>query len=137
MAEFAKQSEQRLMQAHPDLITLFRTVVKKFDCIVLESFRDKEKQDEAFKNGNSKLQWPHGKHNQLPSLAVDVAPYPLDWKDLSRFYHFAGFVQGTAEMLLQDHKITHKIRWGGDWDSDQNLSEEKFKDLVHFEVITE
>ena len=26
------------------------------------------------------------------------------------------------------------IRWGGDWDSDNNLNDQNFMDLVHFEL---
>ena len=28
-----------------------------------------------------------------------------------------------------------KIRWGGDWDSDTQVNDNKFDDLVHFEEI--
>jgi len=27
-----------------------------------------------------------------------------------------------------------KIRWGGDWDSDGSVCDNKFNDLVHFEL---
>jgi peptidoglycan LD-endopeptidase CwlK len=28
-----------------------------------------------------------------------------------------------------------EIRWGGDWDGDGDLSDHKFNDLPHFELI--
>ena len=37
--------------------------------------RNKEDQNKAFAEGKSKLKWPKGKHNKLPSQAVDAAPY--------------------------------------------------------------
>ena len=30
-----------------------------------------------------------------------------------------------------------EIRWGGDWDSDTQVKDNKFDDLVHFELIKE
>ncbi len=97
--------------------------------MILEGHRSQEAQDKAFNDGNSQLKWPQGKHNRRPSVAVDVAPYPLDWTDVKRFYHFAGYVQGLAEML------DTRLRWGGDWDRDYNLNDQSFNDLVHFELI--
>jgi len=32
----------------------------------------------------------------MPSDAVDVAPYPIDWNDKERFYYFAGERWGHA-----------------------------------------
>ena len=57
-----------------------------------------------------------------------MAPYPLDWDDRERFQYFAGFVLGTAKQLNLD------IRYGGDWDSDNDLKDNNFDDLVHFEI---
>jgi peptidoglycan L-alanyl-D-glutamate endopeptidase CwlK len=59
-----------------------------------------------------------------------VAPYPIDWNDTKRFYHFAGFVLGVAK----SSKIAIPIRWGGDWDSDNDLNDQTFMDLVHWEL---
>ena len=70
----------------------------------------------------------YSKHNQEPSLAVDVAPWPIDWNDSHRFYHFAGFVLGIAAAL------NIRLRWGGDWDSDFDLRDQTFFDLPHFEL---
>lgn len=64
-----------------------------------------------------------------PSLAVDVAPYPIKWNDYLRFYAFAGFVLGTAtEMGI-------KIRSGMDWDSDREFNDQSFHDLPHYELV--
>lgn len=68
------------------------------------------------------------KHLALPSRAVDVAPYPINWGDKKRFYHFAGYVQGLAAQL------GISLRWGGDWDGDNDLNDQTFFDLVHFEL---
>jgi peptidoglycan L-alanyl-D-glutamate endopeptidase CwlK len=42
--------------------------------------------------------------------------------------YFAGFVKGVASQM------GIPIRWGGDWNSDNNLKDNKFDDLPHFEL---
>lgn len=141
MPKFSQSSAIRLSTCHPALRDLFETVVQEIDCTVLEGHRGKEAQDAAFNAvpQRSKLPWPKGKHNRLPSLAVDVAPYPVDFGEtgtpeqrrraIERFYRFAHFVRGVA----LGKGIA--IRYGGDWDGDWNFEEERFKDLVHFELV--
>jgi peptidoglycan LD-endopeptidase CwlK len=129
MPKFSTISTTRLSTCHPDLQRLFNEVVRHYDCTILCGTRGKEEQDKAFREGNSKLKFPKSKHNSTPSKAVDVAPYPLDWNDTKRFIHFAGFVEGVADCL------NIGVRWGGDWDSDKLMSDEKFVDLPHFELV--
>jgi hypothetical protein len=80
-------------------------------------------------DGLSRLQYPNGKHNVTPSLAADVAPYPIDWEDYERFYWFGGYVIGAADSLGL------AIRWGGDWDSDMDFKDQTLVDLIHFEIM--
>jgi peptidoglycan L-alanyl-D-glutamate endopeptidase CwlK len=138
MPSFSKKSLQQLATCHKDLQTLFHEVIKYFDCTVIEGFRNQELQDKAFAEGKSKLQWPNGKHNFYPSNAVDVAPCingGIDWNNAKQFYFFGGFVLGIATQLKAQGKITHDIRYGGDWDSDKDINDQSFNDLPHFEII--
>ena len=128
MPSFGKKSQERLNTCDPRLVELFEIVIEDFDCSVLEGYREKEAQNRAFDEGKSKLRFPEGNHNKYPSLAVDVAPYPIDWEDRDRFHYFAGFVKGVASQLGLD------IRWGGDWDSDTQTKDNNFDDLPHFEI---
>jgi len=128
MPKFGNKSQKNLNTCDPRLIELFEEVIEHFDCTVLQGHRGEEEQNEAFEKGFSKLKYPQGKHNKYPSLAVDVAPYPVDWKDTQRFIYFAGFVKGIASQMGLN------IRWGGDWDSDNELKDNKFNDLPHFEI---
>ena len=128
MPSFGRTSMLRLNTCDPLLKHLFERVVEEYDCKVLKGHRPKAEQNKAFWEGKSKLQWPQGNHNKSPSLAVDVAPYPIDWKNTKRFYYFAGFVQGVA------NELHISIRWGGDWDRDFDLDDQRFNDLVHFEI---
>lgn len=126
-----KTSLDRLATCHPDLRSLFIEVNETFPCLIIEGHRDKETQDRAFFAGKSKLRFPKGKHNSLPSLAVDAAPLPLEWdgkKSREKFYLFAGYVLGVAAQRGLS------IRWGGDWDKDWDIKENSFDDLVHFEL---
>ncbi|WP_232367585.1 M15 family metallopeptidase domain-containing protein [Alteromonas pelagimontana] len=50
------------------------------------------------------------------------------------FAVFAGFVQCVARQLYAEGKITHLVRWGGDWDMDGQTLDQKFNDLPHFEL---
>ena len=128
MPSFSQRSKNKLDSCHPDLQRLFERVVQEFDCTILAGHRGMQEQNSAFDKGFSKLRYPRSKHNKWPSLAVDVAPYPLDWKDKETFYYFAGFVKGlAAEMGIA-------IRWGGDWDSDTMVHDQTFMDLPHFEL---
>lgn len=131
MPYFSSASKERLVTCHPELIKLFEIVVGLYDCAILCGHRNKEEQDKAYQMGFSQVQWPNGKHNSLPSRAVDVAPClngKPEMKDREQITHFAGVVLGIANM------IGVKLRWGGDWDSDHDLADNKFDDLFHFEL---
>lgn len=129
MPSFGKRSRKNLEQAHPLLQHLFGEVVKHYDCSVLCGHRTREEQEICYETGVSNKQWPRSTHNTLPSLAVDVVPYPkLDWKDMNRFYHFVGFVMGVAKSLGIN------IRSGADWDRDMDLKDQTFYDMPHFEL---
>lgn len=135
MPKFSQESFSKLSTCHSELQALFYEVVRNIDCLILEGHRGQEAQDMAFAANMSKLKWPNGNHNQSPSMAVDVSPYPIDWKDSKRFYYFSGYVLGIAQKLKDEGKMTHAVRWGGNWDSDNDLNDNKFNDLVHFELI--
>jgi len=133
MPSFSKQSAARLATCHMSLQNLFKEVIRHWDCTVLEGHRSIEAQQEAFRRGTSKIDGVNqlGKHNHTPSLAVDVAPYPVDWQDLERFRAFGGFVLGVASQL------GIVVRWGGDWDTDRDFKDQRFVDLPHFELLSD
>lgn len=128
MPKFSAASEAKLATCHKDLQVLFHRVVEIVDCTVICGYRGKEEQDEAVRLDRSKTPWPTSKHNSEPSTAVDVAPFPIDWRDTRRFDHFAGVVRGVA------HELGIKIRWGGDWNGNFVLADQTFNDLPHFEI---
>lgn len=120
MPAFSNSSLKRLNSCHSDLRDLFTEVVKHYDCTVLCGHRDVVAQTEAFDKGHSKVQYPNSRHNSMPSMAIDVVPYPIDWDDKDRFIEFAGFVFGIASQM------DINIEWGGHFKS--------FFDGPHFQI---
>ncbi len=60
------------------------------------------------------------KHNHTPSLAIDIAPYPIDWNDIGRFTQLSKIVLDIAK------NINIEITWGGHFKT--------LKDYPHYEI---
>ena len=129
MNKFSQKSLDRLKGVEPELQELAHHVLRIHDCTVITGHRTEAEQQKAFDEKKSKVQYPNSKHNTYPSRAIDLSPFPIDWENTKRFYYFAGIVMGVADALGLH------IRWGGDWDSDNDLDDQKFMDLVHFELV--
>lgn len=129
MPSFSDKSRERLDTCHPDLQAICELVIEHYDFSVLEGHRSGERQNELFRQGKSKLKAGQSKHNSLPSKAVDLAPYPIDWNDTRRFYFMAGLIKQAA------HDIGIKVRLGADWDGDGLFSDQSFHDLPHVELM--
>ena len=130
MPKFGSKSKERLATCDEKLQKVFNEVIKYVDCSILEGHRDERAQDKYFQEGKSKVRYPMGRHNSKPSRAVDVAPYPIDWEDRERFHLFSGFVLGLASGM----GIT--LRWGGDWNRNFEVDDNKFDDFPHFELVS-
>ncbi len=131
MPNFSDKSLAKLATSDPRLQRVFQEVVRNFDCTILEGHRNRERQNQMVEEGKSQVRWPDGKHNTVPSMAVDVCPYPIVWDDRERQTLFAGYVLATANAMGVN------LRWGGDWDRDTEVRDNSFDDLVHFEVVEE
>lgn len=120
-------SLKRLKSVDPKLqevcLKAFETM--PFDITVLEGIRTSERQAELFKQGASKTM--NSKH--LTGRAIDLAPYPVDWKDIDRFVVMSHHVLSAAKQLGVD------VRWGGDWNRNGEWRDEKFLDCPHFELM--
>ena len=129
MPRFGKRSKERLATCDERLQMVFNEVINYVDCSVLEGHRSGERQDKLFEEGKTKVKYPNGRHNANPSNAVDVVPYPIDWEDRERFHLFAGFVLGIA------YSMDISLRWGGDWNQNFEVDDNKFDDFPHFELL--
>ena len=136
MPKFGRRSKSRLKGVDARLVSVLNEVVKYFDITVIEGLRSQERQNELVEQGKSKTKF--GKHVQ--GKAVDIAPYPIDWKARDDFHYLGGFVLGIAA------KLGVNVRWGGDWSSpsldkdvmagreQRTTKDNGFDDLVHFEI---
>tara|TARA_Y100001938_G_C8076764_1_gene426576 strand:- start:1781 stop:2173 length:393 start_codon:yes stop_codon:yes gene_type:complete len=128
MPRFGRRSRERLATCEKDLQMVFNEVIKHVDCSILEGHRSKDRQNALYEDGKTKVRYPNGRHNASPSCAVDVTPYPVDWDDRERQTLFAGFVLGVA------NQMGINLRWGGDWDQDFEVKDNRFDDFPHFEL---
>ena len=124
MYRFGKRSKERLKGVDVRLINVLNELIKIMDVTIIEGLRTKERQEELLKKGTTKVKY--SKH--MEGKAVDLAPYTIDWEDRQRFHYMGGMIRGIGKQLGVD------IRWGGDWDSDGEIKDNNFDDLVHVEV---
>lgn len=134
MPKFSDRSTAKLETCHQDLQVIFNQVVKYHDCTIVSGHRTPKEQLKLYKQGRTTpgniVTYKDGtnkksKHNEYPSDAVDVVPYPIDWKDTDRMREFAGFVLGVATMLKAYGAIDSEITWGGSWE---------MKDYPHYQI---
>ena len=130
MPKFGSKSKERLATCDEKLQKVFNEVIKYVDCSILEGHRDERAQDKYYKEGKTKVRYQMGRHNSKPSRAVDVVPYPVDWEDRERFHLFSGFVLGLASGM------GISLRWGGDWNRNFEVDDNKFDDFPHFELVS-
>jgi hypothetical protein len=128
MPKFGTSSLTQRATLHPDLKRLVDEVIKHVDFSITCGYRNQADQDAAVTKGLSQVKFPNGKHNTLPSKAMDVAPYPINWNDTEAFTLLAGVFFGAAAVL------GIKLRLGADWDGDFNTLEHSFKDRPHIEL---
>lgn len=141
MPKFSKKSQALLDQVHPDLQLVLTCAIKYIDFTVLDStIRTKEQQAQYVKEGKSKTMNSKHLKRLVPeydkeySLAVDIAPYPIDWNDRESFCLMAGYILGIAKVLKSEGMIHSDIIWGGDWNQNSRTKDEKFSDCPHFEI---
>jgi peptidoglycan L-alanyl-D-glutamate endopeptidase CwlK len=140
MYGFGKTSRSRLDTCHPDLILIAETAIQHVNFSIICGERDEEEQEKAFNEGNSKVHFPNSSHNKKPSMAFDAMPYfkekpHIRWDEKAHCSYLAGILIMTAEMLYAQGKITHKLKWGADWDKDGYQNDHKFIDRPHYELL--
>jgi len=124
MPRFGKRSKERLKGVDAKLINVLNALIKIMDVTIIEGVRSAERQEELLKKKATKTKY--SKH--MEGKAVDLAPYPIDWDDRERFHYMGGMLRGIG------HQLGTPVRWGGDWDSDGEIKDNSFDDLVHVEI---
>lgn len=157
--ELGTGSQKQYDTLHSDLKTVVQWVLMHclVDFTITEGHRPIERQFELYKkgrefvNGRWKLVKPKwkvtnidgykvkGKHNYDPSLALDFCAYvpgkvkELMWDTVHLTYIGASFI-AAGEALYGQGAISHKVRWGGNWDKDGDLDDNNFYDRPHVEL---
>ena len=124
MYRFGKKSKERLKGVDSNLIKVLNELIKIMDVTIIEGVRSKERQEQLLAQGKTKTKY--SKH--ITGKAVDLAPYPINWEDREMFHYMGGMLRGLGKAMGVN------IRWGGDWDSDGDINDNKFDDLVHVEI---
>lgn len=131
MPVFGSTSKARLAGAHPLLQKLMNTAIARAtpaqDFTIMDAQRGRAEQELAFRRGNSKAHFGQSAHNWNPAVALDVAPYPIDFNDKQRFIDLA---QKLILPVAKELKIP--IRWGGDWNMDGSIADGW--DFPHYEL---
>lgn len=141
MASFSNTSLNRLDTCHTDLQVLAREVIKVHDCTVVTGYRNKEDQQQMYDDKLSQVLFPDSNHNEIPSNALDLAPYVPSMGGLTydKEYslYFSGIVLGTADRLYACGLMAHKLRWGGNWSTNRNktFKNVNFYDGLHYELM--
>lgn len=146
--KLSQKSAEKLSTCHPDLQVIFNEAIKNsiIDFGISEGKRTDEKQLEYFLAGNSRIDPRNpklkkkGKHLRSPSEAVDIYVWVPNRKDLAfdkvHLAFIAGHIIETSRRLFDAGLICHKLRWGGNWDSDGTLLyDQTLMDMPHFEIV--
>ena len=151
MPSFGKRSKKNLDTCHKDIQAICNELIKFYDFSVIYGIRTTQEQMDLYAQGRSKLDGvtKKSKHQGRPddegeivSWAVDIMPYKKGTnafsgkeKDARRFYAMMGMVKAIAFRLKEEGVISHNVRFGMDWDSDDVFDDQRFDDLPHFELV--
>jgi len=147
MPVFGRISKERLRSVHPLLIKCSYTVVKVFDISIAMGVRTTEEQQALYAIGRTSeldrspvtncdginKKSKHQIREDGLCHAIDVNPYPVDFNNKERYYLMWGLFLGVSQSILGHSD--YKLRWGGDWDGDNEFDDQTFIDLPHIELI--
>lgn len=129
--EFGHKSREVFGTLDPRLQRVVKELLRYVDVSLLQGHRDKATQNHYFDAGVTKVRWPKSKHNALPSLAVDLQPYPLPKTD-NDLRAALGYIAGLAMRIADEEGV--RLRWGGDWNMNGDVTDNGFDDLFHLEI---
>lgn len=144
--KFGTGSQSKLNSCHVDLIKIMELAISRSDIDfgISEGHRSLERQYQLFLEGKSQIDGKSrtGKHNSFPSMAVDIFSYHPDTEtrrqivyDKVHLSYIAGVIKTCAQELYDNGEVSHKIRWGANWDSDGIIDyDQAFDDYPHFEL---
>ena len=144
MYTFSKKSLERLSTCHSDLQLIASETIKitRIDFGISEGHRSLERQTELYNKGLSRIDGisKKGKHNHYPSMAFDFFACVPNRKDLAfdpeHLTWIGACLDTVAKVLYSNKEISHRLRWGGNWDGDGIiLQDQKLWDRPHVELV--
>ena len=132
MNSFGRASRKNLSTVDGQGQKLARRVLKIKDHSIIKGHRPEDEQNAAYNAvpQKSKLPWPEGKHNRLPSVAMDVQTHPVPETEQElreEQLYLLGLYKGiSSEMDME-------VRTGSDWDRDGEIADNDFDDFYHVE----
>lgn len=97
--------EYKLSEAKAELGVWFRDLKSRHPNVhVSWSYRDQASQEQAFKNGTTKLHYPDSAHNKQPAMALDI--FQID---------DAGKAKWDPVFLAKVAQESPALKWGGNW----------------------
>lgn len=133
MNTWGKRSQAERATSDARLNEVGDIVLEIKDHSVVKGHRNEVDQHAAFTSDpqRSELDWPDGKHNDIPSKAQDVRTYPWPAKESDQRdeqLYLLGLYKGVAYVL------GYKLRTGADWDRDGEIADNGFDDFFHVEI---
>ena len=129
---FGTRSREVLATLDPRLQRVVTELLRYVDVSLIHGHRGKDEQNRLQAEGKSKLRWPKSKHNTSPSLAVDLQPHPYP-RDEKKLFAGLALIAGLAIRIADEQGV--RIRWGGDWNENGDVTDNTFDDLFHLEIV--
>ena len=136
MYKFSNSSKKKLESVRSDLQIVLNEAIKVIDFTVVYGLRTTIEQQMLYAQGRTTpgkivtyLDGVTKRSKHQDALAVDLAPYPIDWDNHKRFILLAGYIQGIANQLNVN------LRWGGDWNRNNIMEDQRWNDLPHYELL--
>ena len=131
MPNFGAKSLEKRAKLHPDMVKVIDRAIEIYDFTIGQTIRTEEQHADHIARGMTRVTYDKTRHKPNAdglSEAVDIIPWPIDWKALNRFFFLAGIMfQAAAEVGVE-------IVWGGDWNNNKVFTDQDFNDLPHFEL---
>ena len=136
--KLSKRSFDRLIGVNEKMVSVVKRAIEisEVDFMVVEGIRTLKRQEELYAQGRTKpgkiVTWTM-KSKHIEGFAVDIAPVnpdgSINWNDIKRFDKMADAMFRAAK------ELNIKIRWGANWDQDENIREKGETDSPHFELV--
>lgn len=147
---FGANSARKLKKCHPDLVVILEAAIQvsNVDFGISDTLRSDEDQLTYFLQGKSRIdprdpelrkKSKHLSDEEGYARAADLFCYVKGRTDLmydsEHLSYIVGVIHSITEVLYASGRITHKIRWGGNWDMDGCIvKDQDFDDLPHVEL---